>query len=337
MCNKISVIIPAFKVEKYLSKCVESVLNQTYSDLEIILVDDGSPDNCGSICESFKEKDCRVKVIHKQNGGLSDARNVGMSIATGDYISFIDSDDWVEKDYFQVLINLLTENNADLASVSLSSVREDDQEVGRKHTGEVFLFGASEAMCSMFSRNGIPWCAQAKLYKKNLFDGIKFPCGQLMEDKATTYKVFAKCNRIVYADLPCYKYLVRQESIMHSEFSEKRLNSFAIQEELNSFIEHNFPEAVTLTHAYTVKVSIAFLCLMSESGFDKDNKDKCEHFFEYINRFKKEFFSSKIIDWRFKFVGKFICLMRWICGEKVYFSVMYRLICKKAAIVISTK
>lgn len=335
MSELISVIIPVYKVEPYLPKCIESVLHQAYQELEIILVDDGSPDRCGAICDEYAEKDARIRVIHKENGGLSDARNAGMRIATGVYLAFIDSDDWVDGDYFETLYRLLKDNDADLSAISLCSVSDDGSEVGRSHTGKTILLDDSSAMESMFRRDGLPWCAPAKLYKRSLFEGIVYPVGVLMEDKATTYKVFARCKKIVYADLPLYKYLVRQGSIMRSPFSQKRLESFAIQEGLNLFIEQNYPSVAALTHAYTVKVAISLLCMMSAASYE--DMEQSEKLFLYMKRFRKEFLSADIIDWRFQLVGRVFYVLRCLHGEKIYCDLAYRLLCQKAWAVISTK
>lgn len=335
MSELISVIIPIYKVEPYLAKCVESVLEQTYPDLEIILVDDGSPDRCGELCDEYAKADSRIKVIHKRNGGLSDARNAGMKIAYGEYLAFIDSDDWIERDYFEVLYRLLKDYDADLSAIALCNVNEEGDEIGRSHNGETHLLDDTIAMENMFHRDGLPWCAQAKLYKRVLFDDIEYPVGALMEDKATTYKVFAKCQKIVYSDLPLYKYLVRKGSIMRSQFSEKRMRSFAIQEELNAFLEQNYPIAAVSAHAYTVKVAISMLCMMSATNYR--DMEQSEKLFGYMAKFKKEFFHASFIDKRFKIVGRVIYVLRWLWGMKIYGSKIYKKMCSKAAAVIETK
>ncbi len=335
MSELISVIIPIYKVEPYLAKCVESVLGQTYSNLEIILVDDGSPDRCGELCDEYAETDSRVKVIHKRNGGLSDARNAGMKIATGEYLAFIDSDDWIERDYFEVLYRLLKDNDADLSAIALCNVNEEGKEIGRHHSGETHFLDAAIAMENMFHRDGLPWCAQAKLYRRVLFDGIEYPVGVLMEDKATTYKVFAKCHKIAYSDLTLYKYLVRPGSIMRSRFSEKRMRSFAIQEELNLFLEQNYPVAAISAHAYTVKVAISMLCMMSDANYR--DMEQSEKLFGYMAKFKKEFLHASFIDNRFKIVGHVIYVLRRLWGIKIYNSIFYKKMCSKAAAVIAAK
>ncbi len=333
MSELISVIIPIYNVEPYLAKCVESVLGQTYSDLEIILVDDGSPDRCGEICDEYVRTDSRVKVIHKKNGGLSDARNAGVKIARGEYLSFIDSDDWIERNYFEVLYHLLNDYDADLSAVALCSVNEDGKEIGRHHNGETHFLDAAAAMENMFHRDGLPWCAQAKLYKRTLFNGIEYPVGVLMEDKATAYKIFAGCRKIVYSDISLYKYTVRQESIMRSRFSEKRMRSFEVQEELNSFLEQNYPTAAVSSHAYTVKCAISMLCMMSAAKYE--DTEQSEKLFVYMAKFKKEFLRASFIDKRYRIVGRIIYALRRIWGKKIYGSIFYRILCGKAAAVIT--
>ena len=335
MNELISVIIPVYNVEKYLPKCIESVLNQSYSNLEILLIDDGSPDACGKLCDDYAAKDPRIKVFHKPNGGLSDARNYGMRHATGEYINFIDSDDWVDEHYIETLYRLLTDNNADLSAITLCSVNENGDEIGRKRSGTQTVFDDCTAIESMFYQDGLPWCAQAKLYKKELFDGIEFPVNVLMEDKATTYKIFAKCQKIVFAELPHYKYLVRQGSIMRSSFSEKRLRSFAVQEELNVFIENRYPQFRSITHAYTAKVSVSMLCMISASNFE--NAEMCEKLFGYLSTYKKEFFTEKCVNKRFRLVGRVLLTLRKLFRKRVYTNVLYKFVCKKVSRVILTK
>lgn len=147
----ITVIIPCYKVEQYLPKCINSVLTQTYTNLEIILVDDGSPDNCGNICDNYAQKDSRIKVIHKTNGGLSDARNKGIDIAHGEYITFIDSDDYVSNDYIEVLYNLLKENNAQMSICLPYCISEMNETIIRiNNKNKKIIFNSEEALISMF-------------------------------------------------------------------------------------------------------------------------------------------------------------------------------------------
>lgn len=212
----VSVIIPIYKVEPYLRRCIDSVISQTYTNLEIILVDDGSPDNCPAICDEYAQKDNRIKVIHKRNGGLSSARNAGLDICKGDYISFIDSDDWVSPSYIQTLLKNALEKNADISIVSYTTFTEgfsDYYTIPQFSTIETFnnhdllrhlcLHDYKEFMAS--------W---GKLFKKNCFNNIRFPVGQLYEDSRINYKIYHKTTKACFQKTPLYFYLARKDSIM---------------------------------------------------------------------------------------------------------------------------
>ena len=214
MKEKISVIIPVYKVEKYLSKCVDSVLNQTYTNIEVILVDDGSPDSCPEICDNYKGRDRRIKVIHKQNGGLSDARNAALEIAEGDYISFVDSDDWVDDNLLKVLHDALTRTNADMSISNMVSVTETGMQSAMRNNvdHEVVLEGSQ-----IWSTLNQP-CAPTKLYNAAIWKDLRFPVGRLYEDAFIYHHILEKVTRLVQTDKTNYYYLLRQGSIMHTAY-----------------------------------------------------------------------------------------------------------------------
>ena len=217
MSDLISVVVPIYNVEKYLTKCIDSIINQTYKNLEIILVDDGSPDNCGKICDEYKKKDNRIKVIHKKNGGLSDARNEGIKIATGKYIGFIDSDDFVNLKMIEILYDLLKNNNADISVVSYKYYfGEEENNNESVEIKSPKILSNIDAITYLFDNNKLGNYAWNKLYKLSLFDDVKYPVGKKMEDLGTTYKLFSKSNKIVYSDTELYYYLQRGDSILHS-------------------------------------------------------------------------------------------------------------------------
>ena len=211
----ISIIIPVYKVEKYLEKCIESVLKQTYTNLQIILVDDGSPDNCGKICDEYAKKDARIEVIHKANGGLSDARNVGISIAKGKYIGFVDSDDYIKTDMYEKLINLIKKYNADISVCNLYDVIDGKEYIRNKENG-IQEYNRIEILKEILLDKNIQSYAWNKLYKKELFDEIKYPIGKKYEDIGTTFYVFEKCNKIVVTSEPKYYYLKRADSLVNN-------------------------------------------------------------------------------------------------------------------------
>ncbi len=220
---KYSVIIPIYKVEKYLRRCVDSVLAQTLSDCEIILVDDGSPDNCPEICDEYALNDSRIKVIHKENGGLSSARNAGIKIATGEYIGFVDSDDYVEPNMYETLYNALQESGADMAVCEYAIVDEKGA-VKSKSIVEKGVFTPFEMFEKLDKLGGYYVASWSKLYKKTILKNNLFPEGRLHEDAFTTHRFFGESNKIVCVDKVLYNYLERPNSIMTATYSEKRLD-----------------------------------------------------------------------------------------------------------------
>lgn len=222
----ISVIIPIYKVEKYLDKCIQSVINQTYSNLEIILVDDGSPDNCPEMCDKWAAKDERIKVIHKKNGGLSDARNTGLDIATGDYIAFVDSDDYIEADMYECLFNQLVNTKSQMAICNLEYVDVEGNITTLNTMGQDGCFSSRQILgdwCgSDFVYYVVVW---NKLYSRSCWKNIRFPVGKVHEDNFVMYKLFFNCEYIVCLKAKKYNYVQRKDSIMSAKISPKRLNS----------------------------------------------------------------------------------------------------------------
>jgi len=188
----ISIIIPIYKVEDYIRCCIDSILSQTYKNLEIILVDDGSPDNCGSVCEEYSLKDKRIKVIYKKNGGLSSARNAGLDIASGEYIGFVDSDDWIENDMYESLYNAIIFHKADI-SVCGRYIASGNKITTISDSEKAEVFTRCEALSELVldEYSGMKNFAWDKLYKKELFDNVRYPEGKCYEDIFTTYKLFS--------------------------------------------------------------------------------------------------------------------------------------------------
>ena len=223
----ITVIVPVYKVEPYLQKCVDSIIGQTYANLEIILVDDGSPDKCPVICDEYAQKDNRIKVIHQENGGLAHARNVGVGNAQGEYVAFIDSDDYVPCNFVECLYKGLAECDAEIATASFFPFRGDN---ASKRSLESVVFkeihrnDAVRRYCSINAEYSMPFISACnKLIRKKLFDGIRFPEGKLYEDAFTTYKLIDKAKKIVFTPSKLYFYRINPESILGQSFNEKHL------------------------------------------------------------------------------------------------------------------
>ena len=251
----ISVIIPVYKVEKYLEKCIESVLKQTYTNLQIILVDDGSPDNCGKICDEYAKKDSRIEVIHKANGGLSDARNVGISKAKGRYIGFVDSDDYIKENMYEILLNLIKKYDADVSICNLYDVIDGNEYIRNKENG-IREYSRLDILKEVLLDKNIQSYAWNKLYKKELFDEIKYPIGKKYEDIGTTFYVFEKCNKIVVTSEPEYYYLKRADSLVNNVTESTILDYTEIIIQRYLYIKQNIEELRKYNNYYLTKTLI---------------------------------------------------------------------------------
>ena len=218
MDDLISIIIPIYKVELYLLRCVQSVIDQTYRNLEIILVDDGSPDNCGKMCDELAERDSRIVVYHKENGGLSDARNFGAERATGTYIAFIDSDDYVAEDYIEYLHALLMENRADISCCPMSKAYGDVAEYNvNESLPAVQLLTGKEACHQLLDKlYMVLVTAWGKLYKSEIIKQYPFPKGRVHEDEATTCKYYYASKKVVIGNRCLYAYFQNPNGITKS-------------------------------------------------------------------------------------------------------------------------
>ena len=245
MNDLISVIVPVYKVEPYLRRCIDSIISQTYHNLEIILVDDGSPDNCGAICDEYAEKDSRVRVIHKPNGGLSDARNAGLDIMTGDYVAFVDSDDWIEADMYRTLLTQMEHFDAD---ISIGGFTDDLEKDGSAVVTKVSDYGntpfAESNTDAMRRFLRTSWAAWDKLYKAELFSGIRYPVGEINEDEAIALQLLSRCRRVCYTNEVYYHYIKRPGggSITTSDFSVKKLAWQRHCADTLRFIQEKYPE-----------------------------------------------------------------------------------------------
>ena len=237
----ISVIIPVYKVELYLERCVQSIVKQTYTNLEIILVDDGSPDNCPAMCDSWAERDSRIKVIHKENGGLSDARNAGMVIAEGKYISFIDSDDWIAPEMLERLHDALEKDKSDIAACTVEMVWEDKTPEKLLTVQENRVLGRQEAQEALLLETKLKQPVWYKLYKREVLEGILFEKGKQHEDVFWSYQVIGNAAQVSLIDYIGYYYWQRQNSIMGESYSLKHLDAIEAYCDRYEYIKKQFP------------------------------------------------------------------------------------------------
>ena len=235
----VTVIIPIYCVETYLEQCINSVVQQTHTELEIILVDDGSPDQCPVICDAWAKRDSRIIVIHKKNGGLSDARNAGIDRANGNYIMFVDSDDWIEPNMVECMLSVLEEQQADICACGIfyeypqkTSIREVDSFVG----------SPTETYKRLYDETRYPVSAWNKLYSRKCWNKLRFPTGKICEDAFTTYLLIDQAQTIVQLSTPYYHYRIRDNSIMTSQFSVKKMDEEEAWRNNYLFIKEHYPE-----------------------------------------------------------------------------------------------
>lgn len=290
MC-KVSIIVPVYNVERYLKRCVNSIINQTFKDFELLLVDDGSTDLSGKICDELKQSDNRIKIFHKKNGGLSDARNYGLQFAKGKYITFIDSDDFVSVDYIEILYNSILDNNGvDISTVSV--LRFSDEKLIKdinlsKRKFETEVIDTKIAVKKMLLNDNISHEAWGKMYSKELWNNIQFPFGQMLEDYSTTYKIFSKANKIAINNAKIYYYYQRSGSILRCQVSEKTLEVFDISDKETFNIINTWPDLKTEAKALQITTYLKFYQKILNSDFSL--------YPEYQKRIKKMTKENSII------------------------------------------
>jgi len=232
---KISLIIAAYNVENYIEKCLESIISQTHKDLEIVVVNDGSTDNTLKLIKNFSEIDNRIIIIDKPNGGLSSARNAGLDIVTGDYIGFIDGDDYIKEEMYEKLHELCNVSQCDIAVCGY--IRKYSNREVLSNTKKIIHYSSQQALEELIASKNLHDYAWDKLYKKELFEDIRYPIGKMYEDVFTTYKLFFKANKVVYIDEPLYYYIQRDGSILRKGFSEKQFDQLEALEEIKKFFK----------------------------------------------------------------------------------------------------
>lgn len=254
---KISVIVPVYKVEAFLHRCVSSILNQSFSDFELILVDDGSPDTCGTLCDGYARQDSRVKVIHQKNGGLSAARNAGIDWAfansDSDWLAFVDSDDWVQEDYLKKLWDAAVETGCKISACGF--FRTENGEFPRGGS-PVTVMEAGEYYCSDTVHEGVTAVAWNKLYNKSLFAHLRYPVGKLHEDEFTTYRAVYRAGKVAVVEDVLYAYYQNPAGIMGSKWNPRRLHVLEAFDQQIAYAKENGNDALLKKVVYKSIYSI---------------------------------------------------------------------------------
>ena len=251
----ISVIVPVYNVEAYLDRCVQSIVDQSYKNLEIILVDDGSPDNCPAMCDAWAEKDSRIKVIHQENAGGGAARNVALDVAHGELISFVDSDDYIEPHMYAHLLSLM-ESDVDIAEYGILNTENDYAALDNGSSCESKIYSVQEAMQLHISDSLFRQTPPNKLYRRSTIGEIRFPVGKRIDDEFWTYRVIANARKLVHTSCKMYAYRQQPGSVMHLAFSLQRLQAVDAKCQRLGLLQERFPELVPLA-----RINLWYTCL----------------------------------------------------------------------------
>lgn len=290
MDDLISVIVPIYNVEKYIRKCIDGIISQSYTNLEIILVDDGTPDNCGTICDEYASKDKRIKVIHKSNGGLSDARNVAIDVMRGKYVTFIDSDDYIGTDYIMCMYKALIETDSDLAICEYAYIYEDGKMINHPYNDKKRLvFNQEQALYELLNSKKYSNSAWGKLYTSDHFRNVRYPKGRLYEDVPTTYKLFMQSSKIVFCADVQYYYLYRENAISKQKFTPARMDAVEFAEGMVKDIINKFPR---LRKIGECRLFDAYLAVYLLIGKTMDNQEISSEINRKIRSMARDIFLS---------------------------------------------
>ena len=306
--EKISIIVPVYNVEAYLEKCVESILKQTYTNLEILLVNDGSTDKSGELCDKLALRDHRIRVIHKENGGLSDARNRGIDEASSNLIGFIDSDDYIDEDMYETLYRQMVASKADLSMCGHYDVYHQipEKQVAEIKTWELM---PEEAIKMVMEAKILSVTAVNKLYKKALFEQLRFRIGKIAEDAFIMVDLIHQCSKVVATNEKKYYYFHRENSITTQKFSLKFLNVIEAYEQNAKIIKENYPG---LADTATMRLNWAYFYVLDRLLVDVDFKDRVleDRLIAYLKKNTKNILSDSRFTRARKLSFLALCLSR---------------------------
>ena len=285
----ISVIVPIFNVEDYLEACLESILAQTFTGFELILVDDGSTDRCPAVCDCYREDDNRIIVIHQPNGGISQARNTGIDICKGTYIAFIDSDDAVAPDYLETLYQDIRTSDADVAICGWRSIHEEKAFIYEDKQKTLTVMDRTQAMSALLYQRKFDNSAWGKLFRTTLFKDVRFPVGKLFEDIAVMYRIFDNAGRVSHNAYTGYYYRKRSSGIMLSSFNEKKLDLLDAADALLGFVSRHYPELEPAAESRLVRANMQILLqLPADPRYDGSRRRTTGNIRRYRGRVLKD-------------------------------------------------
>ena len=255
----VSIIVPVYNAEKYLKKCLISILSQTYHSLEIILVDDGSTDSSGQLVEDYAKSDSRIKTIHQKNTGLSGARNAGLKIATGEYVTFIDSDDQIAPDMVKGLLTALQKSNTDIAMCSFKEIYPNGKIKHFNHNCPTQIYTTKDALAAMLQEKGFMLSTTMKLFPTKYFKNIKFPVNKLHEDVGTTYKLIMKAHKIIFIPDEYYIYIHHNNSIINQSFNNRKFDLIELTDQMCDDIDAKYPDLKNITNERRMRARFSIL------------------------------------------------------------------------------
>lgn len=295
----VSIIVPVYKVKPYLEKCINSIVSQTYQNLEVFLVDDGSPDDCGDICEQYAKKYSYIQVIHQKNQGQAAARNNAAKLATGDFIVFVDSDDFVEQDCVEYLVGLQQKYDADMAIGGFYYLYEGKIPPKRSVEENDWVMDATEALIRMNYNKGCGATPWAKIYKRETILNNPFPEGQIYEDLAVLYKIIGDCKTVAMGNRRIYYWLQRTGSTMRMKFDERQLTALKAVEDQVEYVENKFPKALSSAKYRHTAKAVELMSACFSSGSDKEIfKLLKNHMNRYANTVLKDKKAKKTMKFR---------------------------------------
>ncbi|MBO4870802.1 MAG: glycosyltransferase family 2 protein [Muribaculaceae bacterium] len=279
----VTVIVPVYNVEQYLSRCLESVVNQTYRHLEIIVVDDGSTDGSGKLCDQWAERDPRIRVIHKNNGGLSDARNAALDVMTGTLVMMVDSDDWLHTSAIEHLYKLMRTTDADIAVGEWTELNNDPATPARTTTPlteigqhSFKVYDRQQTLQDIFYQKSLNHSSCGRLFKASFFDDIRYPVGKLYEDLAIAYPLYGKTSRVVQSTEPLYNYMHRPSSILGT-FTRQRTDVLDILDALERQVATQEPQLLPAVDSRRLSAHFNILLLSPQTAEYRDVTDRCWH------------------------------------------------------------
>ena len=319
----VTIIVPVYNIEKYLERCVESLINQKYSNLEIILVDDGSTDNSAAICDHYMHKDARIKVIHKVNGGLSDARNAALEVAKGDYIALVDGDDYVSRYYISNLVSALEVAKADMSMSWFENVLEDrspSNTPSEVNASEIMIIDAHDCVKRLLYQDYVETSACGKLYKKDLFLGLKYPVGKLYEDILVTYETIHRSKKIALIKNIDYYYFQRRNSIQYQGFTINKLDAVKHIKMLELKVSKDYPD---LTKAAACRVFSVVSNIYFQVENSNEYKDIKSQLWSMIKQYRNIILKDKSARKKAR-AGALLSYLGPVLMSKIYHVTQFR-------------